>query len=300
MRCTRTLRLTALLWCTIALPVLAQDAPDADTHQDAHKHVELSSDQCGLSTPFNVLVDSGGVWLYREQGLPKEIFFHGGELSVDRKVRQVSPADAQRLWQMEDQARALMPRVTELAHSVVDLTFDALSSAIEMVTGSARKARKVQAQQTAALKYVDDTLGTGRWDQEVFDEGFERRVESAAEAMAGMMTRSVLWQVVTGRADAIDARAERMDAELDARMDARGQALEAQANALCPQVRSLYALQAALEYRYEGQPLRMIEMDQDHARDKSVASQVPAPASPPQDGHDDRRDTTIKLDHAKR
>ncbi len=299
MRCTRTLRLTALLWCAIAPPVLAQDAPDPDTHQDTHKHVELSSDQCGLSTPFNVLVDSGGVWLYREQGMPKEIFFHGGELSVDRKVRQVSPADAQRLWQMEAQARALMPKVTDLARGVVDVTFDALSSAIEMVTGSARKARKIQAQQTAALKYVDDTLGTGRWDQEIFDEGFEKRVESAAQDMAGMMTRSVLWQVFTGRAEAIDERAERMDAALDARMDAKGQALEAQANALCPQVRSLYALQAALEYRYQGQPLRMIKMEQDDAPSTSEARPTPAPTSPRRDDHDDRRDTTIKLDRPK-
>lgn len=300
----RTPLLTALLCAAIAAPAWAQDGADANAaaHQEPHKHVELTSDQCGLSTPFNVLVDAGGVWLYREQGMPKEIFFHGGELSVDRKVRQVSPADAQRLWQMENEARALMPKVTDLARSVVDLTFDALSSAIEMVTGSARKARKIQAQQKAALKYVDDTLGTGRWDQEIFDEGFEKRVESAAEDMAGMMTRSVLWQVVTGRADAIDERAERMDAALDARMDAKGEALEAQANALCPQVRSLYALQAALEYRYEGQPLRMIEMEEDDAsattEDKPLPAPVPAPRA--QNDHGDHRDTTIKVEQPKR
>ncbi|SEM10631.1 Protein of unknown function [Pseudoxanthomonas sp. GM95] len=273
------------------------DEPTAQPNQDkAHHKVKLSSEQCGLSTPFNVLVDAGGVWLYRDQGLPKEIFFHGGELSVDRKVRPVSAADAQRLWQMESEARTLMPKVTDLARGMVDLTFDALSSVIDQITGSPRKARKVEPHRKAAMKYVDDTLGTGRWDQEIFDEGFEQRVESAAEQLSGMLARSVLWQVFTGRADAIDERADRMDADLDARMDAQGEVLEAKAKALCPQVEMLYALQDALEYRYEGQPLRMIEVDKNDTPE--IAQAAPAPSSAPED-HGDHRDTAIKLDKAK-
>jgi len=267
-------------------------AADASPPQkERHGNVELSSDQCGLSTPFNVLVDSGGVWLYREQGVPKEIFFHGGELSVDRKVRQVSAADAQRLWQMENQARALMPQVAGIARDVVDITFDALSSVVEALTGSARKARGVQSQRNDAMDYIDRTLGSGRWDQEVFDEGFEQRIEDAAEKMSSMLARSVLWQTMTGRADAMEARADRLDEEMDARMEAKGDALEAKARALCPAVRDLYALQAALEYRYEGQPLRMIEMDDDAPDTQKVA----APEAREQEDNGDHPHTAIDV-----
>ncbi|WDS34712.1 DUF2884 family protein [Pseudoxanthomonas sp.] len=281
-----------LLLSMLCATAAAHAADPSPQPQDGrHDGVKLSSDQCGLSTPFNVLVDSGGVWLYREQGVPKEIFFHGGELSVDRKVRQVTAADAQRLWQMEDQARALMPQVAGIARDAIGITFDALSSVVEALTGSARKARKVDKQRDDALDYINGTLGTGRWDQEVFDDGFEKRIEDAAEEMAGMLARSVLWQTFTGRAEAMEARADRMDAEMDARMEAKSNALEAKAAALCPTVRSLYALQDALEYRYDGQPLRMIEMDDDASNNQKIA----APEAHAQEDNGDHPHTAIDV-----
>lgn len=265
-------------------------AADPDAPTSGSKAPALDSQECGLSTPFNVLVDAGGVWLYREQGSPKEIFFHGGELSVDRKVRQVSAADAARLWQMEDQARQLMPQVAGLARGVVDVTFDALSTVVAQITGSRRKAGKVEGHRKDALDYIDGTLGKGRWDQEVFDEGFDKRVEDAAEQMATMLGRSALWQVMTGRGDAMDQRADRMDEAFDARMEARSDALEAQARALCPLVQSLYTLQSQLEFRDQGQPLRMIEMD----------GEGPHATPPTATRTDVPPDTSIKVAPAKR
>src|SRR5690606_36190255 len=83
--------------CLFALSVAAARADDG-----AVQSPQLSSHQCGLSTPYNVQVDGGGVWLYRHDGVPKEIFFHDGTLSVDRQVQAVSDADARRLRMMED------------------------------------------------------------------------------------------------------------------------------------------------------------------------------------------------------
>src|SRR5690606_14438074 len=73
--------------CLLAFSVGAARADDG-----AAQSPKLSSQQCGLSTPYNVQVDGGGVWLYRHDGVPKEIFFHDGTLSVDRQVQAVSDA----------------------------------------------------------------------------------------------------------------------------------------------------------------------------------------------------------------
>ncbi len=219
----------------------------------------LSSDQCEISTPYNVLVDTGGVWLYRDSGVPKEIFFHDGTLSVDRAVQTVSAADAARLRRLESGARTLMPQVTSVARESTGIAFDALAGVVEVMTGSARKVRQVERYRTDTLGYIDATLGTGRWDQDVFGDGFESRIEDAAERMTGSLGRSVMWQVFTGRADRMDARAERMEADLDRRIEARSAALEAQADALCTQVRELQSIQAALDYRLDGQRLVMLE-----------------------------------------
>ncbi len=160
---------------------------------------QLSAQQCGISTSYDVLADTGGIWLRRKQGAPREIFFHGGELNVDHRPQPVSDADAQRLRALEHGTRALMPAVTAIARSVVDLSFDALGGVVQMLTGSARQARKVERLRGTALAQVEGTLGRGRWEQELFDARFEASVEHAAEALAGSLTRSVLWTVVTGR-----------------------------------------------------------------------------------------------------
>lgn len=238
------------------LLVMAWAAVSAQASDDPSS---LSAGRCAVSTPYNVLVDTGGVWLYRAQGRPREIFFHDGTLSVDRAVQTVSAADAQRLRQLETGARALMPEAAEVARQSAALAFDALSGVVESMTGSARQVREVERLHADTTAYIDRTLGRGRWDQDVFAAGLESRIEAAAERMGSRLGRSVMWQVVTGRASRMDARAERLDAELTRRIDSRSAALERRADGLCAQVQALHSLQAALDYRLDGARLVMLE-----------------------------------------
>jgi len=228
-------------------------------HAGPSKAPELSSQECGLSTPYNVQVDGGGVWLYRHDGSPKEIFFHDGTLSVDHKVQSIGDADAQRLRLMEDDARTLMPEVAGIARESIGITFDALAGVMRTMTESERKARKVERYRDRALDHIDDSLGKGRWDQDVFGEAFEANVEQVVEEVTGSITRSALWAAFTGRADSMEERADRTDQEVDRLVEARSVALEGQARALCSRVAVLRKLQDALEYRYEGAPLVMLE-----------------------------------------
>lgn len=230
-------------------------------HAGPTKSPELSSRECGLSTPYNVQVDGGGVWLYRHRGSPKEIFFHDGTLSVDRRVQAISQADAQRLRKMEDDARALMPEVAGIARESVGISFDVLAGVVRTMTDSERKVRKVERHRERALEHIDDSLGNGRWDQDVFGDTFEANVEQVIEQVTGSITRSALWAVFTGRSEQLEERADRVDREVDRMVEARSAALERHAQALCSQVVALRRQQDALEYRYRGAPLVMLEPD---------------------------------------
>lgn len=230
-------------------------------HAGSAKSPELSSRECGLSTPYNVQVDGGGVWLYRHGRLPKEIFFHDGTLSVDRRVQAISQADAQRLRQMEDDARALMPEVAGIARESVGISFDVLAGVVRTMTDSERKVRKVERHRERALEHIDDSLGNGRWDQDVFGDTFEANVEQVIEQVTGSITRSALWAVFTGRFEQLEERADRVDHEVNRLVEARSAALERHAQALCSQVVALRRQQDALEYRYRGAPLVMLEPD---------------------------------------
>ncbi len=155
---------------------------------------------------------------------------------------------------------------------MVDLSFDALGGVVQMLTGSARQARKVERLRGTALAQVEGTLGRGRWEQELFDARFEASVEHAAEALAGSLTRSVLWTVVTGRTDALERRGAQLDARMDQQLRARSEVLEAQAKAL-------YALQQALDYRFDGKPLQLLEMTRPEMPRALPPGQDDAPAS---------------------
>lgn len=53
----------APLWLLVACAAQAQTTAP-----------RLSSQRCDVSTSYDVLADTGGIWLRRKQGLPREIF----------------------------------------------------------------------------------------------------------------------------------------------------------------------------------------------------------------------------------
>ena len=245
------------------------------------KAPELSADQCGVSTDYNVLIDGGGIWLRRDTLPMREIVFHDGQLSIDNRMQTVSPADAQRLRALEHGVRQLMPAVTGIADESVGITFDTLDAVYEALTGDANS-RKVRKLRKEAERFVDTTIGSGRWEQELFDDGFEARVEAAAESLSRSMARSVLWTVFTGGEDKLDERTEKLDAELEQQLQGRIDALEQHARSLCTQVQALDRLQSALEFRFQGQPLQMMRVSSDTATmaasDDRQDDSIPLPA----------------------
>jgi hypothetical protein len=235
---------------------------------------QFSSQQCGFSTPYDVIVDRTGVALTRSAGTPRTVFLQDGRLQVDGVAQPLGSADAQRLRQMEQGAQALMPEVAGIARETVGITFDAFGGVVEAITGSRSKARKIDRHRDAALAHLDRTLGKGQWQKEPFDKAFEADVSAAAEEMAGALTRGVMFAVFTGGADDLEKRTDAMEKDMERRMEARGKALEAKAEALCTQVKALDTLEQQLDYRLPGgKRLELLEhVERPASRDASLAS----------------------------
>lgn len=233
---------------------------------------QLSSRQCDFTTPYDLRIADDGVWLARESGLPREVHIHDGAIAIDQRAQDVSAEDARRLRRIEAMTRDLVPAVTDIAREAVNIAFDALGGVVQIMSGNTSKVRDVERVRRQALAQIDESLGQGRWDQRAFDEKFEASVERAAEDMAGTLTRSVLWTVFTGRASEMERRAEAMEKDLDARMEARSRKLEVQAQSLCDQVTALHEVQQQLDLRYRGQPLQLLVPKPADGHEAAVAS----------------------------
>lgn len=257
----------ALLAAVVTVPAIAADTP------------KLRADQCGIHTDYDVLVDSGGIWLRHGPQAPHEVVFHDGVLSLDDTVVPVSEADAARLRQMEAGARQLMPAATALAHEVSGLSFEVLDGVYESLTGTANS-RKVRRLRRQADDWIGGTLGKGYWEHAVFGPGFEAKVQDMAESLSASIARSVLWQVFTGRSDAMEERADRLDAQMEQQLEGRAERIEARAQALCPLVQSLADAHDALEVRYQGQPLRLLERGESVRVEHGDGSGLHVPAGP--------------------
>lgn len=223
----------------------------------AGQGVSLSSDQCGVTTPYDVRVDRTGLALTRDAGSPRVVFIHDGALRVDGKDQAVSAADAQRLRRIEQQTLALMPQAAAVAGESVAIAFDAIATTLHIMTGSDRKARGIERLREDAVAHVEQTLGQGIWNQAQFGRQFEADVERAAEDMASAMAGGVVRAMFTGGAE-MERRADAVEDALEQRMEARSQALEARVDAMCAQIDALDTLQAALDYRFNGRPLQLM------------------------------------------
>ena len=73
-----------------------------------------------------------------------------------------------------------------------------------------------------------------------------------------------------------------MEAELEQRLEARIGVVEAKADAMCAQVARMQAIEDALEFRYDGTPLNLLEAGERPrlARERPQGNAIPVAATP--------------------
>jgi hypothetical protein len=78
----------------------------------------------------------------------------------------------------------------------------------------------------------------------------------------------------------MDARADRMEAELDRQVEARSKQIETHAAAMCDEARHLYAVQQSLDYRLDdGRPLELLRVRSDADDVQATAAAPSAPTA---------------------
>ncbi|WP_448096163.1 DUF2884 family protein [Luteibacter yeojuensis] len=238
--------------------------------------VNFSTDTCkhDYSTPYDVDVTSDGLSFHRKDGAPARIFLHDGSLRVDGKDVAVSRSDADALRRYEDGVRRLMPQIASIARDGVDIGFSAMTSVTLTFADGDQRARmldKLKRKQAEALREIDEGIGSGHWSSDRMTETVAGSVSDSVGELVGSVTSSAVTAALSGdssKVAALQARAESLDKAMDREMDKRSKALEARADAICPQLNDLADLQRGWNVRTaDGKPLELMTIKPKDSKD---------------------------------
>jgi hypothetical protein len=221
---------------------------------------------CSVKSDYTVERRDGGYRFTRTDGHAADVHIRDGRLVVDGVDATVSPADRARLRRFQSDLDGVVEQARVLGMEAAALAVDAVSEvAIAFFGDDPATLRRFEARLATLEKDIRATLPSG--DGPLFDEAaFERAMESAMDELAPMLASQVAGKAVaaalSGNQDRIrdlEARAKRLEHEIEATVGRRAKDIEARAEALCPQIEAMAATLAAMDYRHaDGSRLELV------------------------------------------
>lgn len=236
---------------------------------DSHAH-HLS---CSFSSDYDVQVQTDGIAFTRNEGQPKLVFMHDGQLRVDGRNLPVSTGDAARLRDYEQQVRDLVPAVAAVARDGVDVGYSALTTVVATLAENGdERAHLLQAlrdRRNDAMHQIDSSLGDGRWKAGNDADLFGDELQNTVAELVGQVTGDLVKDALSGdptRLAALKARTDALDTTLDKAIESPAEKLGESAEALCPAFSRLQHLQRQFQFRLaNGDALQLISPDMERS-----------------------------------
>ncbi|MGY1528794.1 DUF2884 family protein [Luteimonas sp. A649] len=238
---------------TLLLPLLLFAAGDAV----AQVHV----DDCSVDSDYDFHLTGRSVVLLDQDGSPHTVLMRQGQLFIDDRWVAVSPADAGRLADYERQARAAMPLAADIAREATAIAFDALAE-VAAGFGSDPEASRKRLEEARVVLDAElaKAVGPTRFDRDNLGDAIGEAVAKVVPHLIGDIVGGAMRAAFSGDAARFQ-RLENLDAQIEALVEPRARALEADAQALCRRMEALDAIDEALEFRLpDGSRLDLLEV----------------------------------------
>ncbi|GAA5082604.1 DUF2884 family protein [Lysobacter panacisoli] len=227
-----------------------------------HAHAaEVNIDaSCDMESDYDLSIDERSVILTRASGVPRAIVMRQGKLFVDDRWVELGAADRQRIVDFEQGARAAMPEAQAIGRDAADIAFTVLG---EVAEGFASDPAEVRAKVAKARTQIDARLARSvtatRFNGRDLGQGIGEAVAEVIPSLIGDIVSGAIGAAFSGDTSRLK-RMEDLDAQIDARVEARAKSLEQRAQGLCRRMVELDRIDDALEYRMPGgQALEMLE-----------------------------------------
>jgi hypothetical protein len=219
---------------------------------------------CDISSQYSLSTNRLAFVFTRRNGEPGEIGLGGGRLFIDGKEASLSAADHQRLGQFEKELHLLVPEVQKVAVEAVEIAFTALTEVARGLASDpdATVARLDAAHKRAHQEMTDKPLTV--FNDEAMGDMIKPIITQYVPEIVGGAVSSGLKAAFGGeqKAKEFEARMNRMEHELDTKVDARANALEPLADAMCQRLRRMDDIDNSLEFRLpDGAQLQLLRVD---------------------------------------
>lgn len=227
----------------------------------AEVHIES---RCEVDSPYSMKVEPARLIFSKEGAV---IAFAQGELYLDGKLVELSSADSDRVAAFEQDVRALIPEVKAVAHEAIELAFVALHRVIDTFASDGNKASfnaELEAMRVEIASAVTRAESTTEFDNGEFESKISEFATRLAPRVAGEFASQAIAAAMSGdeaSVNAIEAKASRLERDIEASIEAPAKALEARVDALCPRVQALDRIDNQMEMRLpNGEPLDLLKV----------------------------------------
>lgn len=225
--------------------------------------------ECNVESDYDLTLNERSVIFTRETGTPKAIVMRQGRLFVDEEWLKLSPADSRRIADFETQTRAAMPEAQRIGREAAEIAFTALGEVAASFSSDPKAARakldKARAQIDARLaRSVTPTHFNGN----DLGEGIGEAVGEVIPSLIGDIVGGAIGAAFSGDETRLK-RLENLDAQVEAKVKPRADALEVRAEGLCRRMIELDRLDDALEVRVAGKPLNLMTAKAGSRSDKA-------------------------------
>lgn len=222
---------------------------------NAHRHFELS---CAVNSNYEVSLDGKGLRFERDKGAPAKVVMHAGHLHVDGREVVLSDADHRRVAEYEATVRALVPQAKIVARDAIEIAFTAVAEVAVAFSNDPHHSDvrdRLERVRAGVLEKVDESFDKRPWRQTQLDDIVESTVSELIPVLVGDIAGTAIRIALSGdetAAKELERRTDKLEHDIERRIDTQTEQLAARAEALCPMIAQLASLEASLDVRVNG------------------------------------------------
>jgi hypothetical protein len=223
---------------------------------------------CGMDSDYDVTLDSSGLSFRHGGGKPESIVMNRGQLIVDGRSLSISDADRARIAEYEATVRALVPQAKAIARDAIDIAYVAVTEVAAAFSDTADN--KSTRQRLAVVRdefklRIDDTFDKRPWNEDEFEALLDKAMGDLMPVVIAEIAGNAIAIALSGdekRAAELEKRAEKIERDIERRVDTQAAQLASRVAALCPMVARLDSLENGLDLRFDdGSRLNLLDID---------------------------------------